>query len=31
MSTPLLSLYHRLQRWPAGNWVFSRAVGFKAP
>ncbi|MBH1637184.1 DUF4442 domain-containing protein [Stenotrophomonas maltophilia] len=31
MSTPLLSLYHRLQRWPAGNWLFSRAVCFKAP
>ncbi|KAG1245546.1 hypothetical protein G6F68_015016 [Rhizopus microsporus] len=26
MSTPLLSLYHRLQRWPAGSWLFSRAV-----
>lgn len=31
MSTPLLSLYRRLQRWPAGNWLFSRAVCFKAP
>lgn len=31
MSTPLLSLYHRLQRWPAGTWLFSRAVCFKAP
>ncbi|MHC2117058.1 hotdog fold domain-containing protein [Stenotrophomonas geniculata] len=31
MSTPLLSLYHCLQRWPAGNWLFSRAVCFKAP
>lgn len=31
MSTPLLSLYQRLQRWPAGTWLFSRAVCFKAP
>ncbi|MCF3470371.1 MULTISPECIES: hotdog fold domain-containing protein [Stenotrophomonas maltophilia group] len=31
MSTPLLSLYNRLQRWPAGTWLFSRAVCFKAP
>ncbi len=31
MSTSLLSLYHRLQRWPAGSWLFSRAVCFKAP
>ncbi len=31
MSAPLLNLYQRLQRWPAGNWLFSRAVCFKAP
>ncbi|MBN6149591.1 DUF4442 domain-containing protein [Xanthomonas sp. AmX2] len=27
----LLSLYRRMQRWPAGGWLFSRAVCFKAP
>lgn len=27
----LLSLYRRMQRWPAGQWLFSRAVCFKAP
>ncbi|WP_206861501.1 hotdog fold domain-containing protein [Lysobacter changpingensis] len=31
MSTPLLSLYRRITRWPAGHWLFSRAVCFKAP
>lgn len=31
MSAPLLTLYRRMQRWPAGNWLFSRAVCFKAP
>jgi acyl-coenzyme A thioesterase PaaI-like protein len=29
--TKLLSLYRRMQRWPAGAWLFSRAVCFKAP
>jgi acyl-coenzyme A thioesterase PaaI-like protein len=29
--TRLLRLYHRMQRWPAGQWLFSRAVCFKAP
>ena len=29
--SPLLALYRRFQRWPAGNWLFSRAVCFKAP
>lgn len=29
--TPLLSLYRRMTRWPAGHWLFSRAVCFKAP
>ncbi len=29
--TPLLALYHRMQRWPFGGWLFSRAVCFKAP
>jgi acyl-coenzyme A thioesterase PaaI-like protein len=28
---PLLALWQRLQRWPAGGWLFSRAVCFKAP
>ncbi|WP_145479477.1 hotdog fold domain-containing protein [Stenotrophomonas rhizophila] len=31
MSAPLLTLYRRMQRWPAGQWLFSRAVCFKAP
>ncbi|MCC7632643.1 hotdog fold domain-containing protein [Stenotrophomonas rhizophila] len=31
MSAPLLKLYQRMQRWPAGNWLFARAVCFKAP
>jgi acyl-coenzyme A thioesterase PaaI-like protein len=29
--TPLLALYNRLARWPAGAWLFSRAVCWKAP
>lgn len=31
MDAPLLSLYRRLRRWPGGQWLFSRAVCFKAP
>ena len=31
MATSLLSLYRRMARWPAGRWLFSRAVCFKAP
>lgn len=31
MSAPLLTLYRRMQRWPAGGWLFSRAVCVKAP
>ena len=31
MSAPLLNLYRRMQRWPAGSWLFSRAVCVKAP
>lgn len=31
MSTPLLPLYRRITRWPAGHWLFSRAVCFRAP
>ena len=29
--TALLRLWRRMQRWPAGGWLFSRAVCFKAP
>ncbi|WP_028914607.1 hotdog fold domain-containing protein [Pseudoxanthomonas sp. J31] len=29
--TPLLRLYRRMQAWPAGQWLFSRAVCLKAP
>jgi acyl-coenzyme A thioesterase PaaI-like protein len=31
MSASVLSMYRRLHRWPAGNWLFSRAVCFRAP
>ncbi|MEO8999529.1 MAG: hotdog fold domain-containing protein [Rhodanobacter sp.] len=31
MSASVLSLYHRITRWPAGHWIFSRLVCFKAP
>jgi len=31
MSAPLLTLYRRMQRWPAGTWLFARAVCLKAP
>ncbi len=31
MSSPLLTLYQRLSRWPGGRWLFTRAVCFKAP
>lgn len=31
MTAPLLSLYRRFTRLPAGSWLFSRAVCFKAP
>lgn len=31
MAAPLLNLYRRMRRWPAGQWLFSRAVCFKAP
>ena len=31
MPTPLLSLYRKITRWPAGHWLFSRAVCLKAP
>jgi acyl-coenzyme A thioesterase PaaI-like protein len=31
MPTPVLELYRRISRWPAGHWLFSRAVCLKAP
>ncbi|MFC3716865.1 hotdog fold domain-containing protein [Luteimonas soli] len=31
MPTSVLALYHRINRWPAGHWLFSRAACFKAP
>ena len=31
MSASVLSLYRRITRWPAGHWLFSRAVCWKAP
>jgi acyl-coenzyme A thioesterase PaaI-like protein len=27
----VLALWHKMRRWPAGTWLFSRAVCFKAP
>jgi acyl-coenzyme A thioesterase PaaI-like protein len=31
MSKPLLSLYRSITHWPAGHWLFSRAVCLRAP
>lgn len=31
MAASVLSLYRRMSRWPAGRWLFSRAVCFRAP
>ncbi|WP_242111427.1 hotdog fold domain-containing protein [Luteimonas aquatica] len=31
MAAPVLSLYRRVTRWPAGHWLFSRLVCLKAP
>jgi acyl-coenzyme A thioesterase PaaI-like protein len=31
MTNKTLALYHRMLRWPAGNWLFTRAICFKAP
>jgi acyl-coenzyme A thioesterase PaaI-like protein len=31
MASDVLALYRKMQRWPAGAWLFSRAVCFKAP
>jgi uncharacterized protein (TIGR00369 family) len=31
MPTPILPLFRRMRRWPAGLWLFTRAICFKAP
>lgn len=31
MAASVLSMYRRLGRWPAGRWLFSRAVCLRAP
>ncbi|MGJ7902237.1 hotdog fold domain-containing protein [Lysobacter sp. 1R34A] len=31
MSTDVLSLYKKMTRWPAGHWLFSRAICWNAP
>jgi len=31
MAASVLSQYRRFSRWPAGRWLFSRAVCFRAP
>jgi acyl-coenzyme A thioesterase PaaI-like protein len=31
MPASVLSMYRRLRRWPAGSWLFSRAVCLRAP
>jgi acyl-coenzyme A thioesterase PaaI-like protein len=31
MPNKTLRIYRRLQRWPAGGWLFTRAICFKAP
>ncbi len=31
MSASVLSLYRKMARWPAGRWLFSRAICLKAP
>ncbi|TXH65347.1 MAG: DUF4442 domain-containing protein [Lysobacteraceae bacterium] len=31
MAASVLDLYRRMRRWPAGAWLFSRAICFKAP
>ncbi len=31
MAHKTLALYRKLVRWPAGHWLFSRAICFKAP
>jgi acyl-coenzyme A thioesterase PaaI-like protein len=31
MTNKTLALYERMRRWPAGHWLFTRAICFKAP
>ena len=31
MAASVLSMYRHFSRWPAGRWLFSRAVCFRAP
>lgn len=31
MANKTLALYERMRRWPAGQWLFTRAICFKAP
>ena len=31
MAAPVLPLYRRISRWPAGHWLFSKLVCLKAP
>lgn len=31
MANKTLALYQRFRRWPAGHWLFTRAICFKAP
>lgn len=31
MSASVLAFYRRVERWPAGRWVFSRLICLKAP
>jgi len=31
MANKTLALYERFRRWPAGHWLFTRAICFKAP
>ena len=31
MTAPVLSMYRRITRWPAGHWLFSRAVCLRRP
>jgi acyl-coenzyme A thioesterase PaaI-like protein len=31
MAASVLSMYRRMSRWPAGRWLFSRVVCFRAP